>query len=317
MRKRSMNERISFVIPCYRSSHTITSVVDDITELMKEMKREYQIVLINDSSPDDTWSTLRTLAGREDVVAIDLAKNFGQHAAIMAGLHYAEGDLICCLDDDGQTPVSEFPKLLQKLEEGMDVVYAAYEEKKHSGFRNLGSSLNSKMLESFLNKPKGLYMSSYFLARRFIIEKMLEYDFPYPYLMGLVLRTTNRIANVQVEHHERMEGESGYSLGKLLGLWMNGFTAFSVKPLRIASLLGGILAAFGIVYLIYTIVNKIINPNAPLGWTSIMAGMFLIGSMILIMLGVIGEYLGRLYISENRSPQFVIREICKKDQNEE
>lgn len=271
---------------------------------------------MNDSSPDETWEVLRELSRRHYVTSIDLARNFGQHAAIMAGLHYAEGDAVCCLDDDGQTPVSEFYKLYDKLLEGYDVVYASYDEKKHSRFRNMGSSLNSKMLESFLNKPKGLYMSSYFLAKRFVIDKILEYEYPYPYLMGLVLRTTNKIANVPVEHRERMEGESGYSIGKLLGLWMNGFTAFSVKPLRVASLLGGILAAFGIGYLIYTLINKIINPEAPLGWTSIMGGMFLIGSMILIMLGIIGEYLGRLYISENRSPQYVIREVLN-NQNEE
>lgn len=303
--------KISFVIPCYRSSRSITGVVDDIEKELTEKGLDFQVVLVNDSSPDETWKTLRDLSGRSYVTAIDLARNFGQHAAIMAGLHYAEGDLICCLDDDGQTPVSEFHKLLTKLEEGFDVVYAAYEKKKHSGFRNLGSRLNDKMLETMLNKPKGLYMSSYFLARRFVIDKILEYDYPYPYLMGLVLRTTNRIANVPVEHHERMEGTSGYSIAKLLALWMNGFTAFSVKPLRVASFLGGILAAFGIVYLIYALINKIINPAAPMGWTSIMGGMFLIGSMILIMLGVIGEYLGRLYISENRSPQYVIREVIR------
>ncbi len=311
-----MSEKITFVIPCYRSSHTITAVVDEIEEKLSDLGLEFQVVLVNDSSPDDTWMVLKELSRRNYVTAIDLARNFGQHAAIMAGLHYAEGDMICCLDDDGQTPVSEFHKLYEKIKEGYDVVYAAYDEKKHSRFRNMGSRLNSMMLESFLNKPKDLYMSSYFLAKRFVIDKILEYDYPYPYLMGLVLRTTNKIVNVPVEHQERREGESGYSMGKLLALWMNGFTAFSVKPLRVASLLGGILAAFGIIYLIYTLVNKIINPDAPLGWTSIMGGMFLIGSMILIMLGIIGEYLGRLYISENRSPQYVIREVSK-DRDEE
>lgn len=304
-----MSEKISFVIPCYRSSHTITTVVDEIEQNLSALGLAFQVVLVNDSSPDDTWSVLKGLSDRNYVVAVDLARNFGQHAAIMAGLHYADGDLICCLDDDGQTPVKEFHKLYRKLCEGYDVVYASYDEKKHSRFRNLGSRFNSRMLESFLNKPKDLYMSSYFLARRFVIDKILEYDYPYPYLMGLVLRTTNKITNVPVDHHERMEGESGYSIGKLLALWMNGFTAFSVKPLRVASLLGGILAGFGIVYLLYTLVNKIVNPDAPLGWTSIMAGMFLIGSMILIMLGIIGEYLGRLYISENKSPQYVVREV--------
>ena len=237
-----------------------------------------------------------------------MAKNFGQHAALMAGFRHVTGDVVVCLDDDGQTPANEVDKLLAKIEEGYDVVYAKYEEKKHSAFRNLGSWMNKVMTEVLLGKPKDLYVSSYFAARRYVIDEMTRYTNAFPYVIGLVLRTTNRICNVSVKHREREIGTSGYSIGKLLALWINGFTAFSVKPLRIATFGGVIVAMLGFLYTIYIIVNKFINPAVPMGWSSTMALILIIGGLILAVLGMIGEYIGRIYICMNNSPQYVIRE---------
>ncbi|MBQ6812116.1 MAG: glycosyltransferase family 2 protein [Agathobacter sp.] len=302
--------KISYVIPCYRSMNTLEAVVAEIKEAMAKMTQHtYEIVLINDCSPDDTISTIRKLCQENDnIVGLDMAKNFGQHAALMAGFRHVTGDVVVCLDDDGQTPANEVDKLLAKIEEGYDVVYAKYEEKKHSAFRNLGSWMNKVMTEVLLGKPKDLYVSSYFAARRYVIDEMTRYTNAFPYVIGLVLRTTNRICNVSVKHREREIGTSGYSIGKLLALWINGFTAFSVKPLRIATFGGVIVAMLGFLYTIYIIVNKFINPAVPMGWSSTMALILIIGGLILAVLGMIGEYIGRIYICMNNSPQYVIRE---------
>ena len=302
--------KISYVIPCYRSMSTLEAVVAEIKEAMGKMTQyTYEIVLINDCSPDDTISTIRKICKENDnVIGLDMAKNFGQHAALMAGFRHVTGDVVVCLDDDGQTPANEVDKLLAKIEEGYDVVYAKYEEKKHSAFRNLGSWMNKVMTEVLLGKPKDLYVSSYFAARRYVIEEMTRYTNAFPYVIGLVLRTTNRICNVTVNHREREIGTSGYSIAKLLALWINGFTAFSVKPLRIATFGGVVVAMLGFLYTIYIVVNKFINPAVPMGWSSTMALILIIGGLILAVLGMIGEYIGRIYICMNNSPQYVIRE---------
>lgn len=304
-------KKVSFVIPCYRSENTITGVVEEIEKTMMALKEVYsfEIVLVNDSSPDNTMGTIRKLCEEKKyITGIGFARNFGQHAALMAGLRQASGDYVVCLDDDGQTPADEVSKLLDKLEEGFDAVYAKYEHKQHSGFRNLGSKVNELMTRVMLEKPKDLYVSSYFAVKRFIVEDMIRYENSYPYVIGLVLRSTKNITNVVVNHREREEGSSGYTLKKLFALWFNGFTAFSVKPLRIATCVGVICACAGFLYGIYIIINRFVNPDVPLGYSSMMAALVFFCGMIMVMLGLIGEYIGRIYISMNSSPQYVIRE---------
>ncbi len=306
-------KKISFVIPCYRSENTIGHVVADIDTTMQRQELaaayEYEIILVNDCSPDNTLGTIRKLCEEKSYIkGIAFARNFGQHAALMAGLRQSVGDYVVCLDDDGQTPADEVDKLLNKLEEGFDAVYAKYENKQHSGFRNMGSKVNELMTRVMLDKPKELYISSYFAVKRFIVEDMIRYENSYPYVIGLVLRATKNITNVLVNHREREEGTSGYTLKKLLGLWFNGFTAFSVKPLRIATCIGGASAVIGFLYGLYTIIKKFVTPDVPMGFSSTMAVLVFFGGMIMLMLGLIGEYIGRIYISMNNSPQYVIRE---------
>lgn len=312
-------KKVSFCIPCYKSEQTLPKVVDEIKTTMSKLKDKYsyEIILVNDCSPDDTFGTITRLAQEnESITGVDLAKNFGQHAALMAGFHYVTGDILVCLDDDGQTPADEVGKLLDRIEAGDDVVYARYTNKKHSAFRNFGSYVNEKMAQFLLGKPKELFVSSYFAARRFIVDEMLKYDKSYPYVIGLVLRSTKRISNVDVTHREREIGQSGYTLGKLLGLWMNGFTAFSVKPLRIATWTGIICACMGFLYAIYTVIKKLVLGDAVVvGFSALMSSIMFIGGMILFMLGLLGEYIGRMYIGMNNAPQYVVREVTesKKD----
>ena len=312
-------KKVSFVIPCYRSEHTLPHVVAEIEEKMTSLEEQYNydVYLVNDCSPDDTFEIIRKLCQEhQNIKAISFAKNFGQHSALMAGLRYSDGDYVVCLDDDGQTPANEVDKLLNKLEEGYDAVYAKYEHKQHSAFRNMGSPGNERMTRIMLGKPAELYVSSYFAVKKFVVNDMIRYENSYPYVIGLVLRATKNITNVVVQHREREEGTSGYTLGKLPGLWFNGFTAFSVKPLRIATALGAGCAVLGFIYGIYTIIKRLVLPEVPMGFSSLMAATVFFGGMIMLMLGLIGEYVGRIYICLNNSPQYVIREKLNFDEED-
>ena len=307
--------KISFVIPCYRSEKTIEKVVDEINDSVKKMEGyNHEIILVNDCSPDNTIEVLKKLSEKFDfVTTIDFARNFGQHSALMAGLRESKGDIVVCLDDDGQTPPDECYKLIDALEDGADAVYARYAHKKHSLFRNFGSYVNEEMARFMLEKPKELYISSYFAVKRFVVNDMIRYENSYPYVIGLVLRSTKSIVNVDINHRAREVGESGYSFKKLLGLWLNGFTSFSIKPLRVATIVGAFCSFAGIIYGIIIIIQHFVLPNRQLGFASLESSILFMGGAILIMLGLIGEYVGRIYISMNASPQYVIKRIYRKD----
>ncbi len=314
-----MRKLVSIVIPCYRSAEMIGGVVADINREMEKLQEKYrwEIILVNDCSPDNTFDVIRELC-REytNICGVNLARNFGQHAALMAGFHQVKGDILVCMDDDGQTPAFAIKDLLQGLEEGSDVVYAKYEHKHHNAFRNFGSRVNDLMLKFMLGKPADLYVSSFFAARRFIVDEMLRYQNAYPYVIGLVLRATRNIKNVTVEHQDRKPGESGYTLSKLLGLWFNGFTAFSEKPLRVATMIGTGCAFLGFLYGLYTIIKKLVNPMVPIGFSSLMSALMFIGGMLMLMVGLVGEYIGRMYICMNNAPQYVVREIVGEEEGE-
>ena len=314
-----MRKLVSIVIPCYRSAEMIGGVVADINREMEKLQEKYrwEIILVNDCSPDNTFDVIRELC-REytNICGVNLARNFGQHAALMAGFHQVKGDILVCMDDDGQTPAFAIKDLLQGLEEGSDVVYAKYEHKHHNAFRNFGSRVNDLMLKFMLGKPADLYVSSFFAARRFIVDEMLRYQNAYPYVIGLVLRATRNIKNVTVEHQDRKAGESGYTLSKLLGLWFNGFTAFSEKPLRVATMIGTGCAFLGFLYGLYTIIKKLVNPMVPIGFSSLMSALMFIGGMLMLMVGLVGDYIGRMYICMNNAPQYVVREIVGEEEGE-
>ena len=307
---------ISIVIPCYNSHTTLPSVISGIDDAMRRMKDEkYEIILVNDCSPDNTAEVIEGLCNEKPYIkGVDLVRNFGQHAALMAGFHYVTGDIVVCMDDDGQTPADEIWKLIEQIKAGHDAVYARYGEKHHSLFRNIGSRLNDIMADVMLGKPKELYVSSYFAIKRFLVDEIVKYSNPYPYVIGLVLRSTRDIVNVDITHHDRLAGTSGYSIGKLVGLWMNGFTAFSIKPLRVATCCGAIMALGGFVLGLVTIIRKLMGLNYIMGYSGIITTLTVIGGIMLLMLGIIGEYIGRIYISLNSSPQYIVRRVIGKDE---
>lgn len=309
-------QKISFVIPCYNSEKYVSNTVEKLEQVIEKQLKEYEteVILVNDGSKDNTFRTIEQIASKNNhVTAIDFTRNFGQHSAIMAGLNQSNGDIIICLDDDGQTPPEEVTKLIDALDENTDVVYAKYEEKKHNTFRNFGSIVNSMMAQVLLNKPKDLYISSFFAMRSYIKDEIITYRNPYPYMEGLVLRATNKIKNVTVNHKEREVGKSQYTIKKLFSLWVNGFTNFSVKPLRIAIFFSVLFIVIGIIATIALVINKIMNPAVPMGWTSMIILLLIIGAVITFILGLIGEYVGRIYISINNNPQYVIRKVVKNE----
>lgn len=310
--------KYSFVIPCYCSEETIRDVVGDIITTLKGRLGEdvlYQIILVNDHSKDGTFREIRQLCAADpSIIGIDLAKNFGQHCAIMAGCQYVEGDVVLFLDDDGQTDPKQMFSLIDKLEEGYDVVYGQYAEKKHSFFRNIGTKINNAMAKMLIHKPKEVSLTSYIAMRAYVVKEIVQYRNPYPYIDGLLLRTTSNITGADIEHKEREVGESGYSFGKLFALWLNGVTEFSVVPLRISILFGVLFALVGFGVGIYAIILKFVDATAPVGWSSLIAIVSFIGGVTLLMLGVIGEYIGRSYLSMNSSPQFVVREAVNGEQ---
>lgn len=307
--------KLSFIIPCYRSEHTLEAVIAELESVMATRPEDdYEIVLTDDCSPDGVWGVIDSLCEKNPrIKALQFTKNFGQHSALLAGLSAMTGDAAFFMDDDGQAPLDELFKLVDELEKGYDVVYGTYPEIKQNLFRRFGSWMNKKMAEILLDWPKNVDATSFFVCRRIIVDEILKYDKPYPYIDGLIIRATKKIGHVQVQHRERAYGTSGYTLSKLLKLWINGFTAFSVKPLRIASLCGVSFAACGFFYLLYIIIMKILDPTVLAGYSSIMATLLLIGGLLMVMLGLIGEYIGRIYICINNSPQYVIRQMKPKD----
>ena len=303
-------EKLSFIIPCYRSERTVTQVIDEIIAVVSQREYDYEIIAVNDASPDSVLQVLLGISEQNSKIkVIDLAINAGQQAAMMAGMQYMTGDYAVFLDDDYQCPTDHLWQLLQPLYEGADVSCAKYGYKRESLFRNFGSWLNDLMYRSLLHKPKDLQLSNFVAVKRFVVDKMLEYKNPYPYVDGLLLRTTSKIVNVPMSDRKRLYGKSNYTLGKLIKLVLNGFTSFSIKPLRIATVSGMFCSMGGLIYMIYIIVSRLVRSDIDAGYSSIMAVNLFIGGFIMMLLGMIGEYVGRMYICLNNSPQYVVRDI--------
>jgi len=315
-----MADNISIVIPCYNSEKTIGNVVDEIIETLSA-RLTFEIILVNDGSTNELWRIICTLVDKypKIVKGIRFAKNFGQHAALMAGYRATVGDVIVQMDDDGQSNPQGIFDLLAKIDEGYDVVYAKYPHAKKSLFRKMGSDFNRRMSIALIGMPKDISPMSFSAYRRFVIDEMIRYDKPYPYVGGLTFRATNNMCNVEIEHRERASGKSNYNLRKLVKLWLNGFTAFSVKPLEVASVLGFILSIGGFIYALYVIISRLAGVDYLEGWSSLIALTLILDGFILIMIGLVGEYIGRMYISLNNAPQYVIRDEYgfKKSDDEE
>ena len=308
-------KKISITIPCYKSQDTIVRLISGIEkEMSKHKNYSYEIILVNDCSPDNTYEVIKKLAKNDKhIIALDLAKNFGESSALMAAYSKVTGDYIVRMDDDGEHNPEDLFKLIEKLEEGYDYVCAKFNNYHHSLYKRLGSRFNYWFLTKMMDIPKGSIMSSYNVTRRYVVEEIKKYNNPKPYIDGMVWAVTTKTAYVLIDHGYRYSGESGYDLKKSIALWLNGVTSFSVKPLRLASISGFIFAFTGFIIGLIVIFDKFVHPEVEAGWTSTFAMMLFIGGFIMIFLGLIGEYVGRSYLINNHIPQYVIREEIKKN----
>jgi undecaprenyl-phosphate 4-deoxy-4-formamido-L-arabinose transferase len=313
MDKSASSIAVSIIIPVYNSEKTIGGLVEGLIDNL-DAQFKLEIVLVNDNSLDrsEEVCTLLFEKYKENVKFYSLSKNVGEHSAVMAGLNQVTGDYTVIMDDDFQNPVSEVVKLANAALGGeYDVVYTFYENKKHSSFRNWGSWFNDKMANIMLKKPKDLYLSSFKVLNKFLVNEIIKYESPFPYIDGLILQITDKIGKIKVTHNERQEGRSGYTARKLISLWLNMFTNFSILPLRVSIFLGLIFASFGFVLGVYTVIEKFFNPGMPVGFASMLVAISIFGGIQLIMLGMAGEYIGRIFISLNKRPQYTIRKKCE------
>lgn len=312
---RPTDVRLSIVIPVYRGERTIGRLVHALADCLAGLY-QLEVVLVNDGSPDSSAEVCRDLAHQFQFVKfLNLSRNFSEHNAVMAGLNYCTGDYVVIMDDDFQNPPTEVTKLVSEIQKGYDVVFSHYGVKRHHILRNLGSRLNNWCAALLLDKPRDLYLSSFKVLSRFVVDELIKYDGPYPYIDGLVLRFTRNFSQVLVAHDPRREGRSGYTLRKLISLYLNMFTNFSILPLRLASFAGLVSSVVGLVVAVVFVIDKLSHPELPSGWASMIVSLFIIGGIQLFALGMIGEYLGRLFLKDNGRPQFVIREQvnCEPD----
>ncbi|WP_202801593.1 glycosyltransferase family 2 protein [Rhizobium sp. CF122] len=303
--------RLSIVVPVYNGKDTIRELTAQISSTLapSEYAEYYEIILVNDCGKADAWPTIRELAVEFPYVrGINLRKNFGQHNATMAGLSYARADIIIVMDEDLQHPPSAILPLAASIRAGNDVCYTRYQDRKHATWKRWGSSFNDFMAQWIIRKPRGLYLSSYKAVSKGVAEAILGYDGPYPYIDGLLLSTTNSIDAIDVYHQERLSGVSSYNLRRLVSLWLKMATGTSVYPLRLATFAGFAVAVVSLLLLLYVLAIRMLNPDIPHGWASVVCTILFIGGMQMVFLGVVGEYVGRIYLRLNKVPQFIVRD---------
>ena len=310
---------VSVAIPCYKSARTIVPVVDELRRVFAARPEyDYQIILVNDYPEDDTFDVIESICQQDrKVVGVNLSRNFGQTVAKMAALPYVKGEVLVYMDDDGQHPADQIFRLVEKVQEGYDVVYARFPHKRHSAFKRFTSWLNGKVLELNGTKPKGITLSSYYALGPTAIAALRRYRSPFPSMGGYLAHVARRYANVEMEHRDRLEGQSNYTLRKMLGLWLTGFTNFSTVPLRFAVVLGTLFAGVGFLAAVVVVIRKILDPSIAAGFTTSIALQLGIGGMIMLLLGLCGEYIGRIYMTVSNMPQYEVRRTVNTGEEED
>jgi glycosyltransferase involved in cell wall biosynthesis len=308
-----MTYALSIVVPVYNGADSVGELVGALEAL--DVPGGHELILVNDASPDSSLLECQRLLARAKVpiTLVDLARNFGEHNAVMAGLREASGAHIITMDDDLQNPPSEVLRLLHHAQKtGKDVIYTHYAKKQHAAWRNIGSRFANWCADKVLDKPKGLYLSSFRCISDFAARQVTQYRGPFPYVDGLILQATQNIGTLQVEHLPRVAGRSNYTLSRLLRLWTSMFVNFSVMPLRIATFTGFAMSGLGLCGAVWALGTAIFEGTPP-GWASLTVATMLLLGVQLIMLGIIGEYLGRLYLTVNRKPQSVVRSVTRAE----
>ena len=301
--------RISIVVPCYNSEGTIEKLVE---ECRKEFDNrdgyELEMVLVNDFSRDRTYEAICRAAEKYPFVrGVNLAKNFGQHGALMCAFQYVTGDIVAGIDDDLQNHPSQIKELLARLGDDCDVVFGKYKKRNFGFFKNLAGAVSQFLLFQLIDRPKNVEMSSFWVARRYVIDEIRHYRGSDVFVQLLFARTTHRMADVEVEHYAREVGTSNYNFRKGLKLFLS-FMNFSVIPLQIATIFGILFSGAGFIAAIVILIRKLVEPGITIGWSSLMCIILIVAGITFLMLGIIGIYVGKLIMTANNTPLYVVRE---------
>lgn len=303
---------VSVVVPVYGSARILPELLEQLDDALGSAYGQggFEVILVEDCGPDDAWAVIEAAStSYEWLVGIALRKNAGQHNAIMAGLSRARGRIIVTMDDDLQHSPADVPRLAAAVASGADVCYGQFASRHHARWKLAGSRFNDSIAQRLLDKPRGLYLSPFRAITAPIRDEVTSYEGPFVYLDGLILRATRNITTIDVVHHARGDGRSGYSFTKSVALWLQMATSFSVVPLRMVSLAGLVTSITGFAIAGYILVQKLQNPGLAVGWASLIISVLLMGGMQLLALGAIGEYIGRALLTLNRAPQYVVRRI--------
>jgi len=304
--------QLSIVVPVYRSAECLPALARRIDETVNRHFQSYELILVNDDSPDASWEVIQRLASEHDfIIGVNLRRNAGQDNAIMAGLSIATGEVVVIMDDDLQHDPSDIATLYRQIECGFDVVYAHFEHKQQAFWKNLGSWFNDRFAMLTLGKPKNIYMSPYKAIRREVVREIAKYAGPYPYVDGLLFTVTSKIMQVPVTHHACFAGTSNYNLLRSIKVWLKLATGFSVFPLRMVTFLGSTMSLFAFLLAAFFALDALIRARGPEGWASVIVAVLFIGGVQLIGVGAVGEYVGRIFITQNARPQFTVKEICR------
>jgi glycosyltransferase involved in cell wall biosynthesis len=307
------NQQVSVIIPVYNSEKTLVELTDRLTVILSKITKEYELILIDDCSSDNSWQVLKELHQKDKKIKIiHLQKNFGQHNAILCGFNHANGEYIITLDDDLQHPPEEIPKLISKIEEGYSVVYGKYKIKHHSRIENFFSNRFQMFIHYILEIPNTIFISSFAIFTSDVVKNIISIKSSYVFLPALVRRSVlaNKITNVDVIHDPRKVGKSNYNIGKYLPLSLNLIINYSVLPLLIVGIFGILISVMSFCYGIYIIGRYLIDPtNTLMGWNSLMVALTFLGGMILFSIAIIGEYLRRILTEVSYGQQYVIGEM--------
>jgi glycosyltransferase involved in cell wall biosynthesis len=308
------DKMISIIIPTYKGVKTLIQLVEEL--IKKFDNHKFEIIVVNDCSPDSTHEEMKTLIKKypDKITYLKLSKNFGEHRAVMAGLRNSEGSLVIIMDDDYQNPPEEALKLAEySLTTDQDVVFTKYKIKNDSFIRNLMSKVANYSAELIIKKPKGIYFSSFKSIKRNIVNEIINYKGPFPYIDGLILSVTNNLGSFEVKHDERKNGTSSYNLVKLAKHYGNLIINFSTIPIHLFSILGLIITIVSFLFIVGIIIEKILNPNVPLGYSTLMTVIIFFSGIQILFLGLIGEYVGKILKNVNKENQYNISFLKKKN----
>jgi undecaprenyl-phosphate 4-deoxy-4-formamido-L-arabinose transferase len=304
--------QLSIVVPVYRSAACLSELARRVEEEVTRSFQTYELILVNDDSPDSSWEVIQRLSSVHNfVTGVNLRKNVGQDNAIMAGLNVATGEVVVIMDDDLQHNPADIMALYQQIECGFDVAYGRFEQKRQAPWKNLGSWFNDRVAIWTLGKPKDIYMSPYKAIRREVVQEIIKYTGPYPYVDGLIFAVTSKMAQVLVTHHIRFAGKSNYNFLRSIKVWLKLATGFSAFPLRMVALFGCIMSFSAFVLAIGLVLYALMWERGPEGWASMIVTVLFTSGVQLVGIGAVGEYVGRIFVTQNARPQFTVKEVCR------